>query len=336
VQETIESMEGTIALARSDLSRAQDHLSWTRRMHEKGYASPAAIVTEQHSVAQLDFALTRQVTSLELFRRFTLPKTEKSLLGQVRAADTVLGNENLRLQRQLERLAMLKRQVEYCTIRAPHDGVVYYTKNSGAGGRGPEPIEEGMSVRTRQELFYLPDLSEMEVQIALNESVVDRVAIGLHATVRFEALPKIVLDGELMSISQIPNRQSRNGEDIRYFVGRVKLNRVAPGLKPGMTTCVDIALAHRNRVLAVPHEAVRVDGERKVCFVAHDEQLECREVEIGEDTTDLIEVTGGLQEGELVALNPPTSLGRAAPLLRIYEAVAVAPSAPETVAVTQH
>ncbi len=335
VQETIESMEGSIALARSDLSRAEDHLSWTRRMYEKGYSSPATIESEKHGVAVMDFALKKQVTSFELFRRFTLPKTEKTLLGQVRAAETVLGNENLRLQRQLERLELLKRQVDNCTIRAPHDGVVFYTKSSGPGGRSADPIEEGMAVRQRQELFYLPDLTAMEVQIALNESVVDRVTAGLQVTVRFEALPKIVLDGELTAISQIPNRQNRNGEDIRFFVGRVKLNHVAPGLKPGMTTCVAIALARHDDVLAVPHEAVRIDGERKVCFVAHGEELERREVEVGEETTDLIEVTGGLHEGELVALNPPTSLGHIHSLLKIYEALPPTRSEPDSVVATQ-
>jgi HlyD family secretion protein len=332
VQETLESMEGSIALARSDLSRAKDHLDWSRRMNAKGYTAPAAIVSEVHSVTQLDFSLKRQETSLELFRRFTLPKTEKTLLGQVRAAETVLGNETLRLQRQLERLAKLKAQVEYCTIRAPHDGVLFYVKGSGGGGRPPQVIEEGLAVRQSQQLFYLPDLSELEVEVALNESVVDRVVIGLHATVRFEALPKIVLEGELATIGQIPFGQSRNGEDIRYFVARVKLNHSAAGLRPGMTTCVEIALAPRRDVLTVPHEAVRIDGERKVCFVAHDEQLECREVQVGEDTIDLIEVTEGLKEGELVALNPPTSLGHMRPLLRIFDS---APSPSATVLTSQ-
>jgi HlyD family secretion protein len=334
VQETLESMEGTIALARSDLSRAQDHLDWSRRMNAKGYTAPAAIVSEVHSVTQLDFSLKRQETSLELFRRFTLPKTEKTLLGQVRAAETVLGNETLRLQRQLERQAKLKAQVEYCTIRAPHDGVLFYVKGSGGGGRTPQVIEEGLAVRQSQQLFYLPDLSELEVEVALNESVVDRVVIGLHATVRFEALPKIVLEGKLATIGQIPFGQSRNGEDIRYFVARVKLDHSAAGLRPGMTTRVDIALAPRRDVLTVPHEAVRIDGERKVCFVAHDEQLECRDVQVGEDTIDLIEVTEGLKEGELVALNPPTSLGHMRPLLRIFDS-APAPSPPATVVTSQ-
>ncbi len=73
-------------------------------MNEKGYASPAQIVSEQHSVSQLELSLSRQLTSLELFQRFTLPKTEKNLQGQVKSAETSLGNEDLRLQRQLDRL----------------------------------------------------------------------------------------------------------------------------------------------------------------------------------------------------------------------------------------
>ena len=36
VEETLKGMEGSIALARSDLSRAADHLSWTEKMNGKG------------------------------------------------------------------------------------------------------------------------------------------------------------------------------------------------------------------------------------------------------------------------------------------------------------
>ena len=46
VQETLKGMEGTITLARSDLLAHKDHLTWTKRMSEKGYASAAQIVSE--------------------------------------------------------------------------------------------------------------------------------------------------------------------------------------------------------------------------------------------------------------------------------------------------
>jgi HlyD family secretion protein len=311
VKQTLQGMEGSIALARSDLSRAKEHLTWTGRMKEKGYASPAQIVSEKHSVSQLELMLDKQLTSLELFQRFTLPMTEKSLQGQVTSAETALANEGLRLQRQLDRFELLKKQVNRCTIRAPHDGVLFYFK--GGNPRGQSSIvDEGMEVREKQPLFYLPDLSQMEVQVAVNESVVDQVRMGQRVIVTFEALPKVVLTGRVDSVGQIPILQKADAGNgppldtgVRFFVSVVKLDKVTDELKPGMTAMVDMELSPRQHVLAIRHEAVRSDRGKKVCYVAHEESLERREVRIGQDTADLVEVLDGLQEGELVALNPP-------------------------------
>ena len=49
--------------------------------------------------------------------------------------------------------------MELCTIRAPHDGFVIYANDQRRDIR----IEEGMYVRQKQDLMYLPDLNEMEV-----------------------------------------------------------------------------------------------------------------------------------------------------------------------------
>jgi len=340
VQETLKAMEGAIALARSDLSRASDHLGWTKRMNGKGYSSAATIVSEQHSVSQLNFSLKKLLMSFELCQRYSQPKTVKTLEKQVLAAKTALNNEQLRLQRQLDRLALLKKQVDRCTIRAPHDGVLYYIKN--AVRRQSTPIAEGMAVRQRQELFYLPDLSEMEVQVVLNESIVDRVRPGLRAAVRFEALPGLVLGGHVVSVGQIPQRERVQTDqggaetDVRFYISVVKLDGVSPRLRPGMTTRVDIALSHRENVLAIPHQALKSDRGKKVCFVAHDEDLERREVRLGLETTDLVEVTGGLQEGELVALNPPAPLVHVEPLFNFDEIDPLPATDTDTVAATQH
>ena len=319
VQETLKGMEGTIALARSDLSRAQDHLVWTKKMAEKGYASPAQITSEKHTVSQLELALQRQLTAMELFQRFTLTKTEKSLKGQVKSAETSLGNETLRLQRQLERFELLKKQVERCTIRAPHDGLLLYHKDR----RRTSVIEEGLVVRQNQSLFDLPDLSSMEVQVALNESVVVRVTPGQRVAISFEAVPRLVLEGQVESVGQIPFVQMSGGggggqsmdTGVRYFVGIVKLDKVTDQLRPGMTTMVDFRLSRRENVLAIPHQAVRSDRGKKVCFVANDESLERRVVKIGQDTADMVEVLEGLQEGEMVALNPPETTANVEQLL---------------------
>ncbi len=307
VEETLKGMEGSLALARSNLSLAMDHLNWTAKMKKNGYLSVAAIVSERFSVSQMQFAVDKQLWSMDLYQRFTQPKTERTLERQVTSAQTTLANEDLRLARQLERLKALTKQVEYCTVRAPHDGVLFYYKDPNSRGRNQVVIEEGMSVRQRQELFYLPDLTELEVQMALNESVVNRVNIGMKTKIRFEALPELEVDGEVVSISQFPAAPGRDGEDYRYFLSRVKLDKTAPGLTPGMSTQVDIALSGRRNVLAVPLEAIRSVAGQKICYIVHEDSLEQRPVELGQDTTSLVEIKAGVQEGELVVLNPPSA-----------------------------
>lgn len=280
-------------------------------MNEKGYSSPAQIATETQAVAKLELSLRNLLTELELYQRFTLKKTEKSLQGQVNSTATSLANETLRLQAQVERYELLKKQVAHCTILAPHDGLLLYHNDRRRSSSSM--IAEGMDVQQRQAMFDLPDLSEMEVQVVLNESVVDRVSPGQRVAVSFEALPKVALKGRVESVGQIPFRVTASGggrgqamdTGIRYFLGVVKLDRVTDELRPGMTTMVDFILSRRENVLAIPHQAVKSDGGKKVCFVAHEENLERRVVKIGQDTTDMVEVLDGLLEGEMVALNPP-------------------------------
>lgn len=306
VKETVQEMEASIALARSNLTQAGERLEWTKKMKNKGYASIAQIQTDTQTYMTSDLTLQRQVSAYELFKRFTLPKTRKTLEADITTSQTTLDSEEVKLNRQVERFKLLQKQVARCTIKAPHDGVVYYyvDPNPRPGSESTQ-IEEGMAVRQEQRLFYLPDLSQMEVQVILNESVVDRVRPGLRASVEFDALPRVRLEGSIATVGQIPNRENQRGEDIRYFLGVLKLDHSIEGLKPGMSAVVTFELPRRDGVIALPHEAVIADQDDPFCFVAVGDHLERRNVKIGQTTTDLIEITEGLKEGEEVVLDPP-------------------------------
>ncbi len=154
MRETIEDFEGKILLARSDLERASDRVAWAHRMREKGYIPAASVTAEEFKQSQLSLALIQQESAFDLFKKYTAPKTSKVLKGTVTAAETTLSYQTLRLARHRERLALLERQVAHCTIRAPHDGFVIYANNADRHVF----IEPGMSVRQRQQLFFLPDL----------------------------------------------------------------------------------------------------------------------------------------------------------------------------------
>jgi HlyD family secretion protein len=298
MKETTEDYQRRIAVARSDLERAQDRLNWSRGMKTKGYVSVSTVRSDEFAVTQLELKLKNEEGAFDLFRKFTVPKTMRELEGDVLSAKADLDYQVLRVQRHVDRLATLERQVELCTIRAPHDGYVIHANDT----RRQIFIEEGMPVRQNQKLFYLPDLRDMEVVALLNESIVDQVRAGMRAHVQVEGLPNQFMNGRITKVAQLAVPDWRS--DVRYFEGIVKLDSPLPGLKPGMTAQVEVEMPERDNVLAVPSEAVTIDDGEDVCFVVRGEDVERRQVKIGHVTEALAEVTHGLKEGEQVVLNP--------------------------------
>lgn len=267
-------------------------------MRAKGYAPAGQVTTDKVGVRRAELALTQSRLALEVYQRFSAAKTLRELESQVAAAEFQLNYQQRRLQRNEDRLTNLARQVENCTIRAPHDGFLVYANDS----RRNIVIEPGTTVHLRQKLFYLPDLGRMEVTTLLHESIVEQVEPGQRARVRVEGLPDHQLEGHVVSIARLPSRNWYN--DVPYFVSHVQLDTVPEGLRPGMSAEVEIQTLRRDHALAIPPEALAVEQGHDVCYVAHEGGIERREIKTGHATRELLEVIGGLEEGEMVVLDP--------------------------------
>ncbi len=299
--EATKDFERSVALAESDLLRCQDRLDWVRKMKKKGYVPAAQVTNEEFNHARAEFDLGEERAAYRLFSRWTAPHQLRILENNILAAEATLKYQTSRLNRNLERLAKLEKGVQNCTIRAPHDGFVIYANDQ----RREIRIEEGMYVRQKQDLMYLPDLNQMEVVANLHESIVPEVAKGMRASVVVEGMPGRKLEGHVTEIASIPTFNWRT--DVRYFDGKVKLDSPPKGILPGMTANVEISLSRREHVLAVPIEAVTEEDGREVCYVAHEDGLERREVKLGESTQSYLEISEGLHEGEQVVLKPVLS-----------------------------
>jgi HlyD family secretion protein len=296
--ESLKEFQGSIALAESDVARVKDRLDWVKRMKQKGYVPSGQVTNEEFNYARALFTLGEERAAHALFTRWMAPRCLKVLENQILAEVATLDYQRARLNRNLERLGKLERQVEHCTIRAPHDGFVIYANDQ----RREIQIEPGMFVRQKQDLLYLPDLSEMEVVTSLHESVLREVARGMRAQVFIEGMANRRLEGHVTEVAQVPTFNWRS--DVRYFDGVVKLEHPPKGILPGMTAQVEIALERKDQVLTVPSEAVAHEDGHEFCYVAHQDWLERREVKLGETTQDLLEISQGLHEGEQVVLHP--------------------------------
>ncbi len=97
--QTLQELEGTIALGQSTLARADDHLAWSKRMLEKGYSSRGQVLSEQVARDRIAFNLGQGLTQLEIFRKYNTPRTERELENQVTTARNMKKYQDARLSR---------------------------------------------------------------------------------------------------------------------------------------------------------------------------------------------------------------------------------------------
>jgi HlyD family secretion protein len=301
--QTLQQLEGEIRLADSEIERMNDRLEWSVRMQPKGYVSLSQVNSEKSALLRSTLQLSNSRGALANYKKFGQNRSLKQLQAEIEKGRVNVRFKTEGLTRVEERLAHYQKLVEKCTIRAPHDGLAIIAMENGRAIQ----LEPGSIVRQRQKLYYLPDLGKMMVKTLLHESVVDKVKVGMRTKVRVEALSDILIDGTVQSMLRVPLQSDgwSRSNDVKHYVALVNLDGSTPGLKPSMTAEVEVFTQDRPAVLAIPTEALAVEDGQDVCYVTTASgAVERRDVEVGEMTPDLLEVTRGLKEGEQIVLHP--------------------------------
>jgi len=202
-------------------------------------------------------------------------------------------------ERVKELVLLYEAQLAACTIRAPHAGMAVYANENGAPS-----VREGEVVHYREKLLMLPELSRMQVKTVVHEYGYHRISPGMEVDVRVEAYPEQSYRGTVHSIAAVPESQSWISGDVKVFPTIVTIEGPVSGLRPGMTSVVDIQLDRVEDAVHVPVEAVvEVDGQECV-YVDNSEGVELRVLETGGCDGDLVEVYAGVEPGEQVVCDP--------------------------------
>jgi HlyD family secretion protein len=292
-------LQGRIALAEAQVAQLTDRVRWSSQMLALGYLSRARFSAENSALERAEFALSQARSQLEHLEDFEFPTCIRVLESRIKSARLNLGRETLRLQSQEERLNHLKRQVVLCTIRAPHDGLLIFAHKPKRDVR----IDEGIWVRQRQELFYLPDLSKLAVAVSLHETMVAQARPGMRARVRLEGLAGD-FQGELTAIDPLPvdDHSKYSSGEVKNFVGWIQLDGAVRNPRPGMSAEVQITTTTLRGALLIPAEALRREQGRDVCYVLGPNGCQRRTVTLGQATHEWLQVIEGIREGEEVVL----------------------------------
>ena len=167
-------------------------------------------------------------------------------------------------------------------IRAPFGGVV-----------GFRQVEIGSRVREDSIVTNLDDLSAVEIEFTVSETLFDQVEIGQPVIARAAAFPGREFEGVVSTID------SRIDTTSRAFAARALLFNPDRALPAGMFMHLSLVLDARD-ALTVPEEAIVPRGGTTYVFVVVDGKAERREVSIEGRMAGRVAIGAGLQPGDIV------------------------------------
>lgn len=188
---------------------------------------------------------------------------------------------------ELQRLQREGKVRQYVTFRSAADGVVL-----------KKPSIEGMRFMPGEVLYQIADLSSVWILADVFEQDLGMVHQGQTVTIRVDAYPDKVFNGEVTFIYPTVTPETRTA------IVRIKLPNAQGLLKPAMYARVEFASFHsKEKSLTVPDSAVLDSGTRRLVLVDLGEgRYEPRTVKLGMHTDGYTEVLGGLKAGEVVVV----------------------------------
>jgi Cu(I)/Ag(I) efflux system membrane fusion protein len=184
---------------------------------------------------------------------------------------------------QIEEVARRGQPLEYLPIVSPVSGYVI-----------EKYVALGSTVDPGMKLYSIAALDRVWVEAEVYESELPLVAVGQEAEVSFPYLPGEVFRGKVLFIYPFLDPTTRTGR-VRIELANPRLT-----LKPDMYA--DVQLEHDLGMrLAVPEEAVLYAGPRRFVFLDLGEgRLRPQQVQVGARAGTMVEVLGGLREGDVI------------------------------------
>jgi len=327
-KQKLRELEDTLQVSKKEEGQAESTAAGTKRLFEKGFVTKIDQERDDIAAENARLKVQKADTARDLYLKYEFSKTGEENLSKYveavrelnrarKAAVSKLAQAEARLHSaqgqydvQLQQRNEMKDQLTKCIITAKKPGLVVY----GGGGDemfyygDQERIREGGTVRERQSIITIPDMTKMSVKVKIHESYIKKVRKGEKARVTIDAFPDQKLDGEVTKVGVLPDSQNRwMNPDLKVYLTTITISGSSDWIKTGMSAKVEILVDRLPDVIYVPVQAVAPHEGKQICYLPGRVKPEIREVEVGQFNDEFIEIKKGLKEGDKVLLHPPVA-----------------------------
>ncbi|HVS65668.1 MAG TPA: efflux RND transporter periplasmic adaptor subunit [Thermoanaerobaculia bacterium] len=193
-------------------------------------------------------------------------------------------------------LQSLELQLSYTEIRAPFEGLII-----------ERAIKFAEFVSNGTRLFRISDFDPLLCYVQIPEKDLGRLAIGQRAKLEVDAFPTRRFEARVLRINPVIDAATGTFK-VTLSVGGESL------LRPGMFASVFLETAVHEDALVIPKRALVLESIGDSVYVAAGDRAQRREVRIGYQEADDVEVLSGLAAGERVVVVGQDELSEGTPI----------------------
>lgn len=312
--------------AQRELDQAQRELELSKELYEQKFISRTELEQDEIRLIEAENALQTAKLSIEVYQAYERVMEEKTLRSDIEEAEADLSRTLRKNENQLEllnaridnevneldqrnfRLERMQRMANAVELKAPRSGLVIYGSTIGSGYDRRIPIRQGARVWGGRRILVITDTTHLRARVNVHESRIRDVRAGQQVDVRLVARPNLLLTGTVLSKSNSANVENAGNPALAEYSVLVELppDDGEHELKPGMSCNAEIAIRTIPDALALPIQAVHTEGEEHFVYVPAERGKVRRQViEVGKASDTLVEVLGGIDEGQSVLLRNP-------------------------------
>ncbi|MFE1628568.1 efflux RND transporter periplasmic adaptor subunit [Brevibacillus reuszeri] len=205
------------------------------------------------------------------------------------SADLELQEKELSLKESLLTMEQKKREIAKKQVEAPISGVI--TKVN---------IKEGESPSSGEPAVVIMDTTSVYFVAAVDEIDIPAIKLGQSVDVFVTAFGNKPFKGK---VTELPKEGTKEDKTVRFAV-KIELSDTKD-MKHGMTGDCDIYVEQKENVKRLPINAVEFLEEGKGSVMVKDPSTEeptPKEVKVGVEGTDFVEIIDGLNEGDEVLM----------------------------------
>lgn len=210
-------------------------------------------------------------------------------LSKIEAGPDPEEKQKLELQ-----LSLAEKQLANQYITAPFDGSILSVRS-----------ESGDLVSPGMIAVEIADLSSYFIEVPISEVDIPAIQVGQEALLSFDAYYEEEFFGTVIDIAENGDRST----GVVNYTVTIGMDNNTDKIKPGMTAGVSILTSEKPNALTVPSEAVVSREGQNYVYVLRDGQPVEVLIKTGSYSNRSIELLQAeIEEGELIILNPPTSI----------------------------